>query len=128
LSSPRWPLLAFILVLALTSPGQAKPVPLMDLTQDLIRTQVESYLAEDAAKKTLVVIRGLARLSPTQITYEAADGKPKLLLWTYQSLKDKLDEVETSAVAAALEDTLNKVLHLHMGGLLSQADTKKVLA
>jgi hypothetical protein len=126
-SSSRWPLLTLAAVLAQAGLVQAKPIPLKDLTQDLIRNRVGSYLALETTQRKLSSLRPLVRLAPGQITYQAEEGKPRLLQWKYQSLK-VLTETERETVSAALEDVLNNVFGNHLGGLLTDQDALKVLA
>jgi len=113
------------LLLLVPMPGQAKPVPLAELTQDLIRTRVGGYLAQDTTRKKLAPLDQLARLDAKQITYRAEGGQPRQLTWAYEPVGE-LNNVQRSIVEMNLDDVLTQVFGNFEGGLLSDADAVKV--
>jgi hypothetical protein len=124
--SERGGLVVLAVLLLVPVPGQARPVPLADLTQDLIRTRVAGYLALDTTRKKLAPLDPLVRLDPRQITYQAVGGQPRQLVWAYQPLAE-LNNVQRAVVDMNLEDVLVNVFGNYQGGLLTDQDAQAVL-
>jgi hypothetical protein len=118
-----------VLAVSLLAPlsGQAAPVPLVELSEALIRSRVASYLAQDTTRRQLAPLDALVRLDARQITYRAEGGVPRQLIWPYQPLVE-LNNVQRAIVELKLEEVLANVFGSYQGGLLTDADARRVQA
>lgn len=122
-----WNVLGLAAGLLASDAVYAESLPLKELDQETIQQRIAHYLKQPASQARLGPLLRLVSLESQQIFYASVAGQPGRLVWVYEP-RAALTPVQRAMVECYLEGTLSEVLGRYRGGLLSEEDTRTVLA